>query len=225
MPRATSICSTPSPGTSLWRSGNASVCTTRFGGASPSATTPQAKPDFGVTGAVAAREYIAGGDAGRTRRARSASTTLERPLPCARSPLARSCTARAGRHDPERQTPGGDCYRGMAVRQDQRPPGHPRMAAVGRHATRGGVGHPGPGPVGLRHLAPAAAGARPGGGRNGRLGMREGDEGSPGAGRPASFFDDVNLRGSLGADNMDGLGLPSGHVAVAFASPPSSTPT
>lgn len=135
-----------------------------------------------VAGTFAAREYIAGGDAGRTRRARSASTTLERPLPCARSPLARSCTARAGRHDPERQTPGGDCYRGMAVRQDQRPPGHPRMAAVGRHATRGGVGHPGPGPVGLRHLAPAAAGARPGGGRNDRLVVRQGDEGPSGAG-------------------------------------------
>lgn len=36
-------------------------------------------------------------------------------------------------------------------------------------------------------------------------------------GRPASFFDDVDLRGSLGADNMGGLGFPSGHVAVAFA--------
>lgn len=36
-------------------------------------------------------------------------------------------------------------------------------------------------------------------------------------GRPASFLDDVNLRGSLGADNMDGLGFPSGHVAVAVA--------
>ena len=36
-------------------------------------------------------------------------------------------------------------------------------------------------------------------------------------GRPASFFDDVDLRGSLGADNIDGLGFPSGHVAVAFA--------
>ncbi len=36
-------------------------------------------------------------------------------------------------------------------------------------------------------------------------------------GRPASFFDDVNLRGSLGVDNRDGLGFPSGHVAVAFA--------
>ena len=36
-------------------------------------------------------------------------------------------------------------------------------------------------------------------------------------GRPASFFDDVNLRGSLGSDNIDGLGFPSGHAAVAFA--------
>lgn len=36
-------------------------------------------------------------------------------------------------------------------------------------------------------------------------------------GRPASFFDDVNLRGSLGVDNRHGLGFPSGHVAVAFA--------
>ena len=36
-------------------------------------------------------------------------------------------------------------------------------------------------------------------------------------GRPAAFFDDVNLRGSLGVDNRDGLGFPSGHVAVAFA--------
>ncbi len=46
----------------------------------------------------------------------------------------------------------------------------------------GGVNHPGPGPVGLRHLAPAAAGARPGGGLNARLGMRQGDEGPSGAG-------------------------------------------
>lgn len=36
-------------------------------------------------------------------------------------------------------------------------------------------------------------------------------------GRPASFFDDVNFRGSLGVENRDGLGFPSGHVAVAFA--------
>lgn len=36
-------------------------------------------------------------------------------------------------------------------------------------------------------------------------------------GRPASFFDDVDLRGVFGADNIDGLGFPSGHVAVAFA--------
>lgn len=36
-------------------------------------------------------------------------------------------------------------------------------------------------------------------------------------GRPASFFDDVDLRGSFGADNMGGLGFPSGHVTVAFA--------
>lgn len=36
-------------------------------------------------------------------------------------------------------------------------------------------------------------------------------------GRPASFFEDVNLRGSLGVDNKDGLGFPSGHAAVAFA--------
>lgn len=36
-------------------------------------------------------------------------------------------------------------------------------------------------------------------------------------GRPPSFFDDVDLRGSFGVDNRDGLGFPSGHVAVAFA--------
>jgi membrane-associated phospholipid phosphatase len=36
-------------------------------------------------------------------------------------------------------------------------------------------------------------------------------------GRPSSFFDDVNLRGSLGTGNDLGLGFPSGHVAVAFA--------
>ena len=44
-------------------------------------------------------------------------------------------------------------------------------------------------------------------------------------GRPASFFDDVNLRGSLGVDNRDGLGFPSGHVAVAFALAVVSSPT
>ena len=36
-------------------------------------------------------------------------------------------------------------------------------------------------------------------------------------GRPASFFQDVNLRGSLGQGNDLGLGFPSGHVSVAFA--------
>lgn len=36
-------------------------------------------------------------------------------------------------------------------------------------------------------------------------------------GRPASFLDDVNLRGSFNAENTDGLGFPSGHAAVAFA--------
>lgn len=36
-------------------------------------------------------------------------------------------------------------------------------------------------------------------------------------GRPASFFDDVNLRGSLGVENRAGLGFPSGHAAVAFS--------
>ena len=37
-----------------------------------------------------------------------------------------------------------------------------------------------------------------------------------GRGRPASFFDDVNLRGSVGIGDV-GLGFPSGHAAVAFA--------
>lgn len=36
-------------------------------------------------------------------------------------------------------------------------------------------------------------------------------------GRPASFFDDVNLRGSPGVGSDVGLGFPSGHSAVAFA--------
>ncbi|MBW3575119.1 MAG: phosphatase PAP2 family protein [Actinobacteria bacterium] len=36
-------------------------------------------------------------------------------------------------------------------------------------------------------------------------------------GRPASFFDDVDLRGSLGQGNDLGLGFPSGHVTVATA--------
>lgn len=36
-------------------------------------------------------------------------------------------------------------------------------------------------------------------------------------GRPASFFDDVDLRGSLGEGNDIGLGFPSGHTTVAFA--------
>ncbi len=37
-----------------------------------------------------------------------------------------------------------------------------------------------------------------------------------GRGRPASFFDDVNLRGSVGIGDV-GLGFPSGHATVAFA--------
>lgn len=37
-----------------------------------------------------------------------------------------------------------------------------------------------------------------------------------GRGRPASFFEDVNLRVSVGIGD-EGLGFPSGHVAVAFA--------
>lgn len=37
-----------------------------------------------------------------------------------------------------------------------------------------------------------------------------------GRGRPASFFDDVDLRGSVGVGDV-GLGFPSGHTAVAFA--------
>ncbi len=36
-------------------------------------------------------------------------------------------------------------------------------------------------------------------------------------GRPPSFFQDVNLRGPLGAGGEEGLGFPSGHVTVAFA--------
>ncbi|CAA9276644.1 MAG: hypothetical protein AVDCRST_MAG76-3720 [uncultured Acidimicrobiales bacterium] len=36
-------------------------------------------------------------------------------------------------------------------------------------------------------------------------------------GRPAAFFDDVNVRGSLGGGNDQGLGFPSGHATVAFA--------
>ena len=36
-------------------------------------------------------------------------------------------------------------------------------------------------------------------------------------GRPPSFFDDVKLRGSFGVGSEDGLGFPSGHVAVAFS--------
>ncbi len=36
-------------------------------------------------------------------------------------------------------------------------------------------------------------------------------------GRPASFYDDVNLRGSLSGGSDLGLGFPSGHSAVAFA--------
>ncbi len=36
-------------------------------------------------------------------------------------------------------------------------------------------------------------------------------------GRPASFYEDVNLRGSLGDGSDLGLGFPSGHSAVAFA--------
>ncbi|MBW3579599.1 MAG: phosphatase PAP2 family protein [Actinobacteria bacterium] len=36
-------------------------------------------------------------------------------------------------------------------------------------------------------------------------------------GRPPSFFEDVNLRGPLGAGGEQGLGFPSGHVTVAFA--------
>lgn len=36
-------------------------------------------------------------------------------------------------------------------------------------------------------------------------------------GRPPSFFQDVNLRGSFGVGGDEGLGFPSGHVAVAFA--------
>lgn len=36
-------------------------------------------------------------------------------------------------------------------------------------------------------------------------------------GRPAAFFDDVDLRGELGRGSHTGLGFPSGHVAVAFA--------
>lgn len=36
-------------------------------------------------------------------------------------------------------------------------------------------------------------------------------------GRPVSFFDDVNLRNSLGVGNDTGLGFPSGHTSVAFA--------
>ena len=36
-------------------------------------------------------------------------------------------------------------------------------------------------------------------------------------GRPASFFDDVNVRGALGRGSDQGLGFPSGHSAVAFS--------
>ncbi|CAN5228918.1 hypothetical protein BH24ACT1_BH24ACT1_12300 [soil metagenome] len=36
-------------------------------------------------------------------------------------------------------------------------------------------------------------------------------------GRPPSFFEDVKLRGSLGAGGDEGLGFPSGHATVAFA--------
>ncbi|HEV2809145.1 MAG TPA: phosphatase PAP2 family protein [Acidimicrobiales bacterium] len=36
-------------------------------------------------------------------------------------------------------------------------------------------------------------------------------------GRPPSFFEDVKLRGSLGAGGDKGLGFPSGHATVAFA--------
>ena len=36
-------------------------------------------------------------------------------------------------------------------------------------------------------------------------------------GRPPSFFEDVRLRGSLGAGGDEGMGFPSGHATVAFA--------
>lgn len=36
-------------------------------------------------------------------------------------------------------------------------------------------------------------------------------------GQPASFFDDVDVRGALGRGSDQGLGFPSGHSTVAFS--------